>query len=176
MDSSWRSVAKILPFNLSRNKTLRTLETTAESIANAGYTASEFLDTVLSSVASPGILDVVIIYRDWDFGGWVGCFRCKPDPVCFRHATGPALKYFSMQVGVLCKMHIARKSLRFVFCVDVYGCVEDFGVQVLTSAVKKAVANGQFEYLAHRPVITCEGRSVRTRPRDYRAGVSASAL
>ncbi|KAF9780999.1 hypothetical protein BJ322DRAFT_291114 [Thelephora terrestris] len=58
--------AKSLCFDLSRNKSLRTLETTAQSITRAGGSAPEFLKTVLSSVASPGMLDVVITYHDCD--------------------------------------------------------------------------------------------------------------
>ena len=186
MDSRWRSVAKVLSFDLSQNKTLRTFETTAESIRYAKDAAPGFLKTVLSSVIYPGMLDVVIIHRDCDFGGWTGCPICRPDPICFRHHIGPTLKYgpalecLPRQLGVFREMYDTRR-FRLVFCVDIYGCVEDLGVRVLRSAVKEAEVNGQFECLACKPVITCEGRSLRTHPEDRRAGTSgdfvpASAL
>jgi hypothetical protein len=170
-----------LRFDLSQLKALRTFETTAESIVNAGGSAPEFLTTVLSSVASPGTLDVVVIYRDRDLGGWAFCGTCKPDPVCFRHGPRPDLDDFPRQLKVFREMHRARK-FQLVFCVDVYGCLEDFGVRLLESAVNKEVAKGGFKYLdGGRPTIACERRTIRTRTKDYHAGatgkwVLASAL
>lgn len=163
-------------FDLSKNKTLRTLETTAESIVNAKDRAPEFLNAVLSSIASPGILDVVVIYRDCDFGGWGHCPCCRPDPICSCNTISRALVYFPVPLRVLCKMHRARKSLRLVFCADVYGCFVDTGVRMLTSAVEEAAANGQFEHFACRPVIVCEGRSVRTRLDDSRVGMAGGGV
>ena len=170
---------------MSRNKTLRTFETTAESIRYAEDAAPEFLRTVFSSVICPGMLDVVIVYRDCDFGG-SPCSICRPDPICFRHHIGltlkygPALECFPRQLGVFREMYGTRKFL-LVFCVDVYGCVEGLAVRMLRSAVKEAGVNGRFDYLACKPVITCAGRSVRTHPLDFRAGtpggcIPASAL
>ena len=53
-------------FNLSRNETLRTLETTAESVTAAGDAALGSLRTILSTVTSPMLLDLVIVYLDSD--------------------------------------------------------------------------------------------------------------
>ena len=53
-------------FDLSRNSSLRTLETTANSITAAGEAASGFLNTVLSTVTSPLPLDLVINYDAFD--------------------------------------------------------------------------------------------------------------
>jgi hypothetical protein len=166
---------------LSQLKVLRTFETTAESIVNAGNSAPEFLTTVLSSVASPTMLDVVVIYRDCDLGGWAFCGNCKPDPVCFRHGPPADLDDFPRQLKVFRKMYSAQKFL-LKFCVDVHNCMEDFGVRLLESAVKKEEAKGGFKYLdCGRPTITCERRTIRTRTKDYHAGatgkwVLASAL
>ena len=181
MDSRWRSVAKRLCFDLSKNKCLRTLETTALSIEHAGDAAPEFLAHVLSSVASPGLLEVVVIYRDCDFNGNKYCSTCTPDPVCHRHSLrSPPLKHFPSQLRVVREMHNVHKFL-LVFCVDVYGCAGDICVSLLKSAVKTEEENGGFEYLGCRPVITCEGRTIRTRQRDHHVGtappfVLASAL
>ncbi|KAF9781002.1 hypothetical protein BJ322DRAFT_1082650 [Thelephora terrestris] len=162
--------AKILRFDLSQIKTLRTFETTAESIA-FGRDAPEFMKTVLSTVAFPGMLDVVVIYRDTDFGGSPYCLACSGDPICIRHRRRPDLNNFPQQLRVLREMHSARK-FRLVFCVDVYGCMEDFGVRLMASAVKKEEAKGGFEYLVYKPGITCERRTIRTRPRDFYTGAS----
>jgi len=88
---------------------------------------------------------------------------------------GPALECFPRQLSVFCEMYSTRK-FQLVFCMDIYGCVEDLGVRVLRSAVKEAEVNGKFEYLACKPMITCEGRSVRTHPQDCRAGVPGGCV
>ena len=152
----------------------------AESIVNAGNSASEFLKTVLSSVVSPGMLDVVFIYRDCDLGGWAFCPTCKPDPICFRHSPRPQLDDFPRQLRVIREMHSARKFW-LVFCADVYGCMEDFGMWGLDAEVKKEEASGRFEYLERSPVITCERRTIYMRTKDYHVGATgkwalASAL
>jgi len=56
-------------FDLSRIKTLRTLETTAESVATAGDAVPGSLKTILSTVTSPMLLDLVIVYWDSDIDG-----------------------------------------------------------------------------------------------------------
>ena len=68
-------------FNLSRNVSLRTLETTATSIANAGDSASGFLKAVLSTITSPLPLNFVITYRYFDVdlyvSSWDRRFRVR---------------------------------------------------------------------------------------------------
>lgn len=160
-----------MSFDLSQNKALRTLEISAESIVNAGVVAPGFLKTVLSSVTSPGMLDVIIIYSYPDFGAHALCGDCT-DPVCLPHRLEPHLLDFPQQLVVFRKMHGAR-SFRLTFCVDVHGNIEDLSVWLLESAVREEEANGGFKYLASRPVITCERRTVRTRPEDYHAGATS---
>ncbi|KAF9779721.1 hypothetical protein BJ322DRAFT_1166463, partial [Thelephora terrestris] len=177
--SSERSVADNMCLDLSQNKTLRTLETTAESITGAGNSAPQFLKSVPSSVASPGMLDVVVIYHNHDFAGRRFCQTCRTDPICFRHPFYPPLCHFLEQMEVYHKMYNARK-FRLVLCVEVHRRMEDFSVQPLESAVKKKV-NGGSECPVCRPVIICERRSIHTRIRDYYTGatgkwVTASAL
>ena len=171
VDSTWLSVEKGFGFrfDLSQNKALRTLETTATSIASAGGTAPEFLKTVLSSVTSPGLLDVVVIYRYRDLGGFDHCPTCSPDPVCFRHYFVFPLEHFQMQLRAIREMHNARK-FQLVFCADVLGCMEDIGMLRLGSAVRKEEKNGGFEYLACRPAVICEERTARTRLNDFYPG------
>ena len=70
-------------FDLSRNRSLRTLETTAKSVNAASGSASDFFRTVLSTTTSPAPLDVVVVYRETDLGGDWGCCRfiCGPSPI-----------------------------------------------------------------------------------------------
>ena len=59
-------------FNLSRDTSFRTLETTAESINAAYDAASSFFETVLSSVAPRTPLDVVVtVSREVDLSSGV---------------------------------------------------------------------------------------------------------
>jgi hypothetical protein len=97
VDSSGRFIAKILCFDLSQIKTLRTFETTAQSITYAGRSSRGFLKTLLSSVAFPGMLDVTIIYRDGDFGEWG--FYPVYGTSCLRKGAD-RLDYFSWQLKV----------------------------------------------------------------------------
>ena len=157
--------------DLSQNGALRTLETTAEAITNAGYRAPEFLKTALSSIAHRELLNVVVIYRGDDLGGWPSCPTCTPDPICSRHSVQRPMLYFPWQLRVIRELHSAREFL-LAFCAEVYGCMVGIGVPLLTSAVKKVEENGGFGYLAHKPKIICEVRSVRTRLRDYYPGTS----
>ena len=125
------------------------------------------------------MLDVVVIYRDRDLCGGIFCSSCKPDPICFRHCVERKLRYFPRHLWVLWEMHKARK-FRLVFCVDVYGCMVEFGMQLLESAVREEEVNRGFEYLTCGPAIVCERRSICTRVDDYYTGATdwapASAL
>ena len=81
MNSSERSPADhrgSLPHpNLSLGKSLRALETTAESIDAADDTASDFFKIVLSSITPSASLDVVVVYRDIDLSDMPHCSRCN---------------------------------------------------------------------------------------------------
>jgi hypothetical protein len=168
VDSTERSAAKRMCFNLSQNKILRTLEITAESIVIAGDAAPGFLKTVLSSVAFPGILEVVIIYRENDLGGWPPRQSCKPDPVYFPdYLLG--VWCFPNQLMVFREMHSVR-DFRLVFCVDVHGCMVDVGMEILGSVVEMEWVGGRFGSLVCKPVVIYERRTIRTRFTDQDAG------
>jgi len=160
-------------FNLSRNKSLRTLETTAESITRAQDNAFNFLRTILYTITSPAPLDVVIVYHDLDLGGLPGyCFRCEPDPVCFLHGwhkgniiDAPRYEHHSR---VFREIHKARQDFRLVLCADVFDCMVEYGIQTLESIVDA----GGLDYLLYEPLIICERRTPRTRVGDYNAGWS----
>ena len=170
--------ALLRDFNLSRSKSLRTLETTAESIDAAGDLASNFLKTVLSSITPPIPLDVVVIYREIDLSSMPHCSRCDSDPVRDRHPSpwgriADAVR-FRHQFGVFREMHSVR-DFRLVFCADVFDCMVEEGVETLERMVKEG-------HLSHEPLIISERRTLRTRYTDQSAGwsggraISASAL
>ena len=164
-------------FNLSRNKCLRTLEITAESIVAAKDTASEFLKTVLSTVTSPAPINVVIIYRNDDLGGVKCCVVCGPEVICFRHYTilmNEMACCHQTQLGIFRRMHSAW-NFRLVLCADVSDCMVDYGIRTLKDIAKAS-------QLPLDPLIISERRMLHTRSSDRNAGwsgrwpVRASAL
>ena len=109
----------IADFDLSRNKSLRTLEILASSFVDAG---PGFFTHVLSTITSPLFSEVVVVYRDYNIYGlpspWV---PSTPMPYC-------------MQFAVLRKMHKVR-AFQLVLCADVWDCVVADAVRALKQAV-----------------------------------------
>jgi hypothetical protein len=161
--------ASLQRFNLSQNKSLRTLETTAESITSARSTASNFLTTVLSTVASPVFLDVVIVYCDSDLDASPGCSYCRPDPVCFCRPRPELVVHaprYLRQFRTFHEMHKTR-DFRLVLCADVFDCIVERAIQRLKHIVD---VNGGLDYLLHKPLIISERRTPRTRITDSSTG------
>ena len=162
-------------FNLSRNKSLRILETTAESIEVAGNTASGFLKTVLSSVTSPVPLDAVIIYRDFYFSSCPRCPSCPLKPVCSLHVVPSETALFSRcykwERRVFREMHNVR-DFRLVLCADVVDWMVDYAIQRLEYFVKAEKVKGGLDYLLYEPLVISERRTLRTRNKDHNVGWS----
>ena len=169
-------------FDLSRNKSLRTIETTAVSITAAGGAAPGFLKAVLSTITSPLPLDVVITYREFDVGGNL-CYWAKPIHVQDLHPIirGPNALNHPERFKVFSEMYRVRE-FRLVLCADVLNCAEEYAMRVLEQIVKTEMMNGGLDYLRCEPLIISESRSPRTRLTDDSAGergkspIRASAL
>ena len=179
-NSSERSIvdnqALLQRCNLSRNKSLRTLETTAESIDVADNTASDFFKTVLSSVAPTAPLDVVVVYRDIDLSDMPHCSQCDSGPVRLRHfgrKPRDRAARFQHQFKVFREMHSAR-DFRLILCADVFDCMMVDGIGTLKHIVEAEEATGGFGYLLEEPLILFERRTIRTRYIDQNAGWSQS--
>jgi len=165
-------------FNLSRNKHLRTLETTAEAIESVGNAASDFFKTILPSAVPSAPLDVVIIYRDFELGGSTFCLWCAPGTICFRHQPWELreknARFHQWLLGVFREMHDVW-DFRLVLCADVSDCMVEHGKGELERIAKA----GQ---LPRQPLVIAERRTVHTRYNDYNVGgtrggyVFASAL
>ena len=169
-------------FDLSRNKSLRTIETTAISIATAGDAAPGFLKAVLSTITSPLPLDVVITYREFDVWGNL-CYWTKPIHVKVLH---PVI-LFSSAIARLERFKGFNEmyrvcEFRLVLCVDVHDRAEGYALRVLERVVETEKMNGGLDYLRYEPLIISEIRSPRTRLTDDCAGqrgrspIRASAL
>ena len=172
-------------FNLSRNKSLRTLETTGRSIANANHenqdVASDFFKIVLSSVTSSVPLDVVIIYRSYEICGLPGL---DLEPFCFRHSSQEVwdreFPYYQQQLKVFREMYKMR-DFRLVLCADVPGFMEDHAVEILGRVVEAGKVMGGIGRL-YQPLVICERQTLPIGPyrvdvgNSSRGYVSASAL
>ena len=161
-----------LDFDLSRNKRLKTLETTAESITAAGDVASGFLKAVLSTIASPLPLDVVVTYRDNDIDYCIYYFP-KGKPVRVKYAPQKERATVALRhperFKVFSEMHRMRE-FRLVLCVDVLDCIAEYAVGVLERIVEEERMNGRLDFLLCEPLIISEIRSPRTRFSDDNSG------
>ena len=146
-------------FDLSRNKSLRTLETTSESIAVAGDAASGFLKTVLTTVV-PGLpLDVVIAYGNLDVGYSVS--NCPKSILPYRWEGGDNAIHHAGQFKVFREMYKVRE-FRLILCADVHDWIVERAVRVLVRIVDTEKKNGRLDYLPCEPLIISEVRSLCT--------------
>ena len=164
-------------FNLSRNKSLRTLKTTTHSMDFSHPAAPDFLKAVLSSITSPALLDVVVIFRNDDFNSRTPCRLCAPQPVheVYHHygwmISDPDIvidRFFlnyRSHFTVFQEMHSVR-GFWLVFCMDVSDCVMRYALGELESVLRGEEGSGGFDYLLYGPVVTCERRVLRTGPSD----------
>lgn len=171
-----------LHFNLSQNKSLRTLETTAKSITAAGDAAAGFLKTVLSTVTSPVLLDVVIAYSafDVDCVTWYSVKPVRLEGVPARRRIESPLHH-SARFRVFGEMYQTRE-FRLVLRVDVLECVAKHAEQMLGGIVAMERMDGGLDYLVCEPLIMSGKRSLQTRLTDGYVGstgkwsITASAL
>ena len=168
-------------FDLSRNKPLRTLETTAEAI-DAVDTASDFLSIVLSSIAPSTPLDLVVIYRGNDLSGMPHCSWCDSALVrCPRSPWTEEALRFRHQFKVFREIYSTR-DFRLVLCADVFDCMVEDSIEKLEHIAKAEEVTWGLGYLPQRPQITSERRTLRTNYMDQTAGfprkqgIFASAL
>ena len=145
-------------FDLSRNKCLRTLETTALSIIRSQGAASGFLKAVLSTTVLSLPLDVVITYCDEDL-----CLLILRGRLARKEGDA-----HSRRLKVFREMHEVR-SFRLILCADVFGCVKR-SVQALRQIVAAERESGGLDYLQWEPLIISEVRAPRSRYNDFLTG------
>lgn len=156
-------------FDLSHNKSLRTLETTAASITTAGGAASGFLTTVLSTITSPRPLDVIIIHREYQVGrygwdretNWVG-------PLSAEQAA-EMVREHSERFTVFREMYGGRK-FRLVLCADVLDSNEKYATETLERIVEAERKRKGFDFFLGKVLIIADRRSPRIRYRGSCTG------
>jgi len=153
-------------FDLSWNSSLRTLETTAISITSAGSIASGFLKAVLSTVASPLLLDIVINYDmsrvrrympSYIRAGWISETQQVAEALVHRER----FKVFS-------EMYMVR-DFRLVLCADVPDQSAEDATRALEAIVRAERKNGGLQC---EPVIISEMRSPRVRSFNDQVGAA----
>ena len=163
--------------NLSRNKSLRTLETTAELIDVANDTASDFLKTVLSSVTPSASLNIVVVYRDIDLSDMPHCSWCNLELVRLRYSSRKprdGVAHSRHQFRVLREMCSVR-DFRLVLYVDAFDCMVEGSIEMLERFAKAEEATGGLGRLQN-PLIISERRTIRTCYMDQNAGWSREGL
>lgn len=164
-------------FDLSQNKALRTLETTAEAMIY-GDGNPRFLKTVLSTITSPFPLDVVVVYQHYDVGYHLCWWWTTPGQILdetvwstFNHRR---------RFEEFREMYMVR-GFHLVLCADILNGFTECTLQGLEHVVEMEKVKGGFDYLLSEPLIISEVRS-RTRLHDFRVGewergsILASAL
>ena len=158
-------------FDLSRNKRLRTLETTALSIIRSRGAASGFFKAVLSTTVHSLPFDVVITYCDEDLG--LSLRKDRLVRVGFMFGPGPVPRKggdaHSRRFKVFREMHEVR-SFRLVLCADVFGCTLMHSVRALEQIVATEMESGGLDYLHCEPSIISEVRAPRSRLNDFSTG------
>ena len=169
-------------FDLSRNKALKTLETTATSISRAGDAASSFLKTILSTITSSQPLDVVITYHSLDLDRSIWSTRPGLFHVDYSFAEGRAInaQLHTERFKVFGEMYRVR-DFRLVLCADVLDCIAECAMRTLEDVVEVERMAGRVDYLPREPLIISEIRSPHTRLTDDFPGwgpcfIPASAL
>lgn len=141
--------------------------------------APGFLTTVLSTIAPPLPLGIVVVYSERDFDCYVCSWR-TPVSAEHRPRVKSALNHRE-RFKVLNEMYTVRE-FQLVLCADVLDCITEYAVQVLERIVESEWMGGGLGYLQSKPLVISEIRSPRTRPGDEHVGrkgrdpIHASAL
>lgn len=157
-------------FDLSKNRSLRTLETTATSITDAGDAASGFLKTILSTIPPSLPLDVIIIHKEYEvglFGRYRWTESVHPVPSCKQEDIKRA--HFD-RFMVFREMYSVRE-FRLVLCADVLACAEKPAMKMLDGIVTEATRrNGGFGFFRRGVLAVYDRRAPSIRFQGASAG------
>jgi hypothetical protein len=143
-----------LEFDLSRHKSLRTLEVLASNIR---FKEPGTLTHVLLTITSPAFSEVIFIYRDYDFVSIQspqlnGIFRGMSPA---EHEKDASLRRIGLEVFY--EMHKVRE-FRPVLCADMWDGVRGYAVCELKRVVAaEKVKRGPDEFFSKLSVISTQG-------------------
>jgi hypothetical protein len=154
--NNFTATSSLLDFDLSRNKSLRTLEVTTGSLGRCAsdHAESHFLAATLSTITSPAFSEVIVCYRRPDFNGL--SFHSLDAPGPYREMTPvesamEASRHHRL-FEVFRKMHAVR-DFRLALCVDIWDRVGEYAVQVVKRAVAAEKAAGRLDHLPSEPTV-----------------------
>ncbi|KAF9643564.1 hypothetical protein BDM02DRAFT_3123277 [Thelephora ganbajun] len=155
-------------FDLSRNKSLRTLEVTAHHLDRTSSAGSpdatpSLLTYALSTMTSPVFSEVIVYYRDYVFCGvetpWVGS-----DSPAFRRSSPAELAEEASRHHLRFKALRRMRKIRefeLVLCADVWDRVGKYSVKKLKQAVAAEKARGMFDDVFQEPSVIYSPRGSR---------------
>ena len=143
--------SSLCDFDLSRHKSLRTLEILAQFITST----SNLLKHVLSTIASPAFLEVVVIYQDRDFRGvrtaWAS-YKWGPFQVMSQSERAKEASRHHERFNALREVYKVRE-FQLLLCADVWERVGDYSMRTLKAAVAVEKANGVFGDFSSEPIV-----------------------
>ena len=155
LTNDFAAISSLQDFDLSRNKSLRTLEVTAQCIdvmlCTGSLDTASSLKYALSTITSPVFSEVVILYRHYDFCG-IGLY-----PPHFRELSQTERAREAARnrrlFGVLHEMYKVR-DYKLVLCADVWDYLRDYAVRELKCVVATEKAEGRLDNLPFEPSVT----------------------
>ena len=174
------AVSSLQDFDLSRNKLLQVLETTARCIHGPVlYRPPEatprFLKYVLSTIASPAHIEVTIVYRGYDFHGVHSALGGRDMPPLHPITEDKRVEQISRFLRMFETFREVHEVREFqsVLCANVWALVEEYTVGVLNKAIAAGKASGMFDDTFSEPLVTrCLEGSRNTRQEEFFTGGS----
>lgn len=172
-------------FDLSRNKSLRTLETTAQSIDGALrdgslHTASSLFTHALSTITSPVFSEVTTFYRDYNFPGApcriIASWLPKSDYLPLSRPQAQKAKEASQhreRFDVFYRMHELR-DFQLALCADVWDRAEEYSVQTSKLVVAGEKARRGFSNSFPEPLVIYHPRGSNHDHSEGTYGVGTS--
>ena len=140
--------------DLSRHKSLRTLELQARSIIpryGNCLPILSFLKATLSTITSPLFSDVIVFYRDSDFDG-LEFGALDPYREMTPEESAREDYWHSGLFDVFREMYTVR-DFRLTLCAEVWDCVGEYAVRALKRAVAVEKAAERLDYLSSEPMV-----------------------
>ena len=155
-------------FDLSRNKSLRTLQISAWSDDGLRdcppAVAARLLTYVLSTVTSPVFAEVTALYREYHFCGVE--FPWSDRPRLRKRVSAEKTEeasWHSQRFEAFRRMRKVR-DFRLVLCADVWEEVGEYSVRSLKEAVAAEEARRGFDIYFPKPAVVYMPRASRPKP------------
>ena len=171
-------------FDLSRNKSLRTLEVSASSIhgvlrGTSPDAPSSLLKHAFSTITSPAFSEVVVVYRDYDFSGVQDTEFSHLPPLCEVPQVEKARE--DSQHRALFEMFreiYKVREFRLVLCADVRYRVGEYTVQMLREAIAAEKAERGFDVFFPEPLVIYNPRESQVDVDEelYAAGAPTTVI